>query len=354
MVFARASTLRVGRGFWWVVSLMAAQLLAGAVRAEGTTHVPLAQLSAAERERARGLMDAGDAKMAQGDAQGALSAYQAADEIVGVPTTGIEVGRAQYALGSWVEARDTWVTVARYPKAQDEPAPFTQARIEAERLAIDLAERIPTVVLVVTPPLPEGFRVWLDDHALSVDLVGVPLRVNPGLHRLRASAPGYVTREVRVESVEKHQRSVSLTLQPEPSASPALQSSPSTEWAPSGPRQRSTTLMWTGFAVAAAGVTAGAATGIWAYERTALAYEQCDGSVCPEDVSDDIEQARLAGTISTVAFVVGGAGLALGIWQAVTLGTSPRMALPRAAPSQRLALLPTGTGARLVLSGRFP
>jgi hypothetical protein len=328
-------------------------LSTAAVRAEGTAPVLLTQLSEADRERARGLMDAGDAKMAAGDAAGALSAYRAADEIVRVPTTGIEVGRAQHALGLWVEARDTWVQVSRYPKTRNEPAPFTQARLEAEGLAIDLAARIPTLILVLQSPPPKGLEVSLDARQLSPALLGVPLRVNPGAHRLRASAPGYASREVRVVAAEKTERRVELFLERPRATQPALQSSPASEWDSSATRKPSTAAMWTGFGVAAAGAAVGTATGIWAYERTGLAYEQCNGTVCPPEAAADIDQARTAGTISTVAFIVGGAGLALGIWQAVTLGTPRGSARPSPTTSPRLAVVPTGAGARLVYGGSF-
>ena len=346
----------------WVVPplpvLLSAVLVTGVLlwsaraRGEGRPFVPVAELSSADRELAHGLMDTGDAKMAAGDAQGALTAYRAADDIVGVPTTGIEVGRAQAALGLLVEARDTWVRVATYPQVVDEPVPFTRARAAAERLAAELGRRIPTLIVEVDRPLLAGLRVWLDERALADHDLGAALRVNPGRHRLHASAPGYHARELEVQLAERSERHVQLSLQPELPSPSSLQSSPPTEWNPTAPRARSTTAMWTGFTVAAVGAAVGTATGIWAYERTALAQEQCVGTACSPAASADIDQARMAGTISTVAFVVGGAGLALGIWQAVTLGTTPRTA-SRSAPPAGLAVFPTGSGAHLIWRGSF-
>src|SRR5262245_53464167 len=72
--------------------------------------------SAQDRERARTFMDLGDDKAAAGDLEGALKAYQAADGIMGVPTTGLEVGRALEKLGRLIEARDAFVRVARFPR----------------------------------------------------------------------------------------------------------------------------------------------------------------------------------------------------------------------------------------------
>ncbi len=53
-----------------VIVALAFVLVAPATRAEGTPPARLEQLSAADRERARGLMDDGDEKMGRGDARG--------------------------------------------------------------------------------------------------------------------------------------------------------------------------------------------------------------------------------------------------------------------------------------------
>ena len=70
-----------------------------------------AEPTAGDKETARSLMDEGDRKFAAKDFKGALDAYQGAHAIMGVPTTGIEVAKAQEALGLLVEARDTLLAV---------------------------------------------------------------------------------------------------------------------------------------------------------------------------------------------------------------------------------------------------
>src|SRR5436190_23509399 len=57
--------------------------------------VARAEPSAADKETARSLMDEGDRKFAAKDYKGALDAYQGAHAIMGVPTTGLEVAKAQ-------------------------------------------------------------------------------------------------------------------------------------------------------------------------------------------------------------------------------------------------------------------
>jgi hypothetical protein len=55
------------------------------------TSAALAEPSPGEKETARALMDEGDRKLSKQDLRGALQAYQGADQIMGVPTTGLEV-----------------------------------------------------------------------------------------------------------------------------------------------------------------------------------------------------------------------------------------------------------------------
>lgn len=344
------------------VVALAFVLMAPATRAEGTPPTRLEQLSAADRERARGLMDDGDEKMGRGDARGALADYAAAHEIVGVPTTGIEVGRAQAALGLWVEARDTWVQVSHYPRRTGEPRPFTEARREAERLALQMAERIPTVAIDVAAPLPVGLDVRLDGQRLSPALLGLPLRINPGHHRVEAQAPGHAPAGADIEMVERMAKTVRFSLKPAPALTPARKLPRVKEEAPSYAGHR--WAMWSGFAVAGVGVAAGTTTGIWAVNETRAVADQCTGDICPPEVARDLERARLAGTISTVAFAVGGVGLGIGLWQAVVLKNKPERAAAIANVRRRsgglevvgkatqLDVLPGG--ARLVLAGTFP
>ena len=56
-----------------------------------------AEPTSAQKETARNLMQIGDGRYASGDYEAALRAYQGADEIMGVPTTALAVGRAQPA-----------------------------------------------------------------------------------------------------------------------------------------------------------------------------------------------------------------------------------------------------------------
>ncbi len=106
--------------------------------------------SAADRETARSLMDQGDDLRSKGDLKAALQRFQAATEIMHVPTTAIEVARTQASLGLLVEARDTLAQIMSSVPARGEPPQFRDARLEAQKLDASLEPRVPTVTVTVS------------------------------------------------------------------------------------------------------------------------------------------------------------------------------------------------------------
>ena len=144
---------RARRGWLWLALMLSVALFASHV--QGQTSDGPREINVGDRETARSLMDDGDAKLAVGDYRGALDAYLAADKIMGVPTTGVDVGRAQHKLGLLLEARDTWLRVTRYPARPDEPDAFTKARRQARALATAIAGRIPSLQIEVTGVAPD-------------------------------------------------------------------------------------------------------------------------------------------------------------------------------------------------------
>jgi hypothetical protein len=280
-----------------------------------------AQPSAQDRERARGLLDLGDAKFAAHDYEAALQAYQAADAIMGVPTTGIEVGRALEKLGRLVEARDAFIGVTRFPARHGEPKAFTAARQRSERLASELGPRIPAII-VTTRGLPSELQLTLalDGEALEVALLGVPIKVDPGAHRLTGSAPGFVPVEREITLAEGESQQLALEFTPQPL--PPLAETASEETPASAPQQvpqqaPRRTWLWLSVGVAAAGLAAGGVTGIWSLLKTrSIKKDQCGGdNGCPASAKSDIDSATLLANVSNVALAVGAVGVGVGVWQ---------------------------------------
>ncbi len=133
----------------------------------------LAQPSAAEKATARGLVKEGRVKLRRGELDEALADFQAAHDIMHVPTTGFELGKAQAKAGMLVEALDTLLAVDRKSARPGEPRAFRQARRQAKKLVAELSPRVPSVWVKLTGQAAEGATVAVDGHELSPQVVGM-------------------------------------------------------------------------------------------------------------------------------------------------------------------------------------
>lgn len=301
-----------------------------------------AEPSAADRETARGLMDQGKARAAEKDLPGALRAFAGAHAIMNVPTTGMALGRAQLAMGQMIEARSTFLAITSLAPVANEPAVFAAARAEAEGLAADLAARIPSIVIVLRGD-PKSPTVTVDGAAVPAAALGLPRKVNPGKHSVKASAPGYAEATREVEIAERETKEVAVELQrstdaepvvpPVPVASPAKPGrpaarSPEPEPEPEprgdkrdeyGPGSRSP---WTyrGLVLAASGALVGSITGGLSMSKTSAAKQSCQGNVCPASTQGDVDTARTLATVSNVAFALAGVGVVVTV---IGVATTP-------------------------------
>ena len=77
---------------------------------------------------------------------------------------------------------------------------------------------------------------------------------------------------------------------------------------------RNHTLSFIGFGVGAAGIVAGSVTGLLAISSFNSAKSKgCVGNRCPPASDGDLDTASTMATISDVAFIVGGVGVAVGV-----------------------------------------
>lgn len=299
----------------------AAMHVGGIARAEPT---------AADRETARTQMNEGDRLFGARDYADALRSYLAAHAIMGVPTTGIEVAKAQEALGLLVEARDTLLQVSRYPQKADEPKAYSRARERAVEHAPVLAARIPSIAIVVSG-IEESTPIQgsIDGDVIPAAAVGIPRKVNPGKHTVRVSAPGYVdaTTEVTVREAENAQARLSLEKGPSKAATPFVPATPGETVLPVAPAPPeppppapSNTLAYFGFGLGAVGIVAGSITGLLAFSKTSDIKSNCTGNQCDPRYESDINSSKMMGTISTISFAVGVVGAGVGV---VALLTGP-------------------------------
>jgi hypothetical protein len=281
--------------------------------------VAYAQPGPAQKETARALMAEGRDLRDQGDLQGALTHFSAADSIMGVPTTGFELAATQAQLGKLVEARDTLRRVLAIAPSLDDPPPFNEARAKARALDQQLLARIGTLQFEPSGVDGDALEIKVDGESVPKAALNLPFRVNPGRHQIVARAGD---REVKrsVEAAETRTISVALVFQSTASkpAAPSVAAEPATPAPPppvAEPKRTSSLpmLAYVGGGVAAAGLVVGSIAGISAISHKNAAKKGCVDGSCPPSTWSDLDSARSMATISTVGFVVGAIGFAAGI-----------------------------------------
>jgi hypothetical protein len=310
----------------------AALLIAPAVHADPT---------AADRETARSLMQQGRELRDKGELRGALARFKAADEIMLVPTTALEVARAQIALGLLVEARDTIAANRQRPAKRTDPAPFTEARAKAEDLDTSLNGRVPSLTVSVQGVANgEQPTVAIDDVRLSATAAGLPRSVDPGHHVVTAkTATGEGRQELDIR--EGEQKKIEVTLVPTavvpvaPAVPEAPTDAPQEPPAPTTSRSHSAgALTWAGIGLAGAGVIAGSVTGLLSMSKKSTLAGECPNKVCGPSSYSDFDSATSLATVSDVAFAVAGAGAVLVLVSLIVgheVTTEPAPAEPPAA-----------------------
>jgi hypothetical protein len=230
-------------------------------------------------------------------------------------------------MGLLVEA------MLNYDRAQELIAAGTEAKDteallpEAQRA---LARRVPSIV-IVSPSGVKDVQASIDGQTIATSVLGRPAPVNPGAHRVRAWATGYVDFDAEVSVAEGERRVVALRFTPE-RAPVAAQSKPAPDQPParasSGLSTRTYVLVGE-VAVTAATLAVGvtfAVAGSHADDRVARANDRVDrvasqSNVPPEcgmatgdvlescrDLSDAVDDRNRYRLLSTAGFVGAGVG----------------------------------------------
>jgi hypothetical protein len=258
-------------------------------------------------------MDEGHARDDRGDHAGALESFRAADALMHVPTTGLEVGRQQVALRLLVDARDTLLRVRRLPVVPGEPPSFATAREQAQVMYDGLTARIPALRVSVTGAVAATTTILIDGTRIPASAAGVPFRVNPGHHVVSASGENGGHAEEGVDVAEGVVKEVALTVHAAPAdlrGGPALaEARPSPGGNSGSPSPAQSLLRWGGGGLAIVGVGVGAVTGILSFSSTSSAKALCTGGQCPPASWGDLSTASTTATASDIAFAAAGVGV---------------------------------------------
>jgi hypothetical protein len=310
--------------------------------ATSVVSVPAFAQSDADKNQARGLgqegqtaLDAKDFKTAEDRFRRAYTLYPNA------PTLALGLARALAGNGRYVAAEETYNKIIR------EGAPpgnqvFMKAVDDAKAEIGNVSSKVAYATLSVTGP--DTSKVTLDGQPLAWAALGGRRAVDPGEHTLKASADGYKPAETKFSAQPGKDASANLTMEKDPNAGAAppvpgpgttTPPPPGTTTPPPPPGgdngiQVSTkggssnkTIGFIALGVGGVGLVAGAITGIIALGKHGDLKDKCTlaNNGCPPDQQDTLDSYHSMGTISTVAFIVGGVGIAAG---AILILTAPK------------------------------
>jgi hypothetical protein len=324
-----------------------------------TTLVTSAQSSAEPDENAkksaRESMAKGRKARDQGDLTSALESFTEADDIMHVPTTALEVGKTQAALGTLVEADATLRRIASLPAEPDDPPAFGKARAAAAELERDVAARTPLLRFSATPVRLRPPELTVDGTVLDGKAWLNGYRVNPGHHAITAESSG--TRIERAVDVTEHQsEDVSFDFGPALETNAKVSEEPlppvSTDRDSRSPPGAVRTYFVYGLSALALG---SAGTGI-AFGAVGRSRKHDLEALCaPNCTSDQVASVRSMYTLANVSFAISAASAvsALILYAVGPSHASPAFAENHAAASLAVHLQAGRASTGLTLDGKF-
>jgi hypothetical protein len=231
----------------------------------------------------------------------------------------------------------------------------------ARKRAAALEPRLPRLAVDVTAA-PAGLEVRRDALVVGTAAWGTPVAVDPGTHRISATAPGkqpwettVTTREGKVTRVSVPRdlpdlgAAVALVPAPGPEAAPAAEPFPEAIVESHGGGQRAVGWVITTLGVASVGV--GAGFGLSSIGKRNDARTHCSAAGCDAEGVSLRDDALRSGNVSTITMLAGGAALAGGL---LLVLTAPRDAPPRERAGSLRAIPTTASGGGgLSLQGVF-
>jgi tetratricopeptide (TPR) repeat protein len=169
--------------------------------------------SASNIAAARALFSSGVKMQESGNPAGALDLFRRADSLYSAPTIQLHLAECQAEVGQLVESAETYRRLINTVLPSDASAPFRAAQTQGQQELPAVESRIPQLRVDVAPANADGLEVQIDGIVQSAALVGVSHPVNPGEHRVVATAPGYGPAETTMRVPEgKKDAAVALIL----------------------------------------------------------------------------------------------------------------------------------------------
>lgn len=259
---------------------------------------------------AQALFDEGKRFMTAGDIDKACDRFERSQALEPAGGTLLHLAACREQQGNTATAWDLFnqaLSAARASQRKD------REQVAAEHIAA-LEPKLVRVRIVVSAPAKSiaHLSIRRDGKAIDNAAWGVAAPIDPGTHEISASAPGRIDWKKKITAV-KPGSSLDVEV-PDLEIAPASASAPSAGAQGSdGTTQRTIAVVAGGVGVV--GVVIGAVFGLRSSSKHDAADRLCGGPApvdCPQEGVDAGSAARSAGTVSTVGFILGGAGLAAG------------------------------------------
>lgn len=227
--------------------------------------------------------------------------------------------------------------------AQSKAAKQRDREAVARKRAAALEPRLPRLVVDVGGAI-DGLDVQRDGSSVGAAAWGAAIPVDPGVHRITASAPGKETWETTVTAGEAATVRVSVP----------RDLAPATTGPAAVAKHRATqrTLGWLSAGLGAAALGVGLGFGLSSLASRNDSRTHCNGDACDAAGLRLREDAISSGSIATIASVAGGAAVAGGL---ILVLTAPAGAPPSHEPAGKVRATPTMAmgGGGLMLQGVF-
>lgn len=272
---------------------------------------------------ARALFDEGRTLMDEKKFPQACAKFEASQKIGPKASTALNLGVCYDKIQKFATAWSTFGTAATLAKREGHAEREKYAR---EQMAA-MEEKLAKLTIHVGNSVA-GLQVMLDDKPVIEAMYGTALPIDPGPHKLSATAPGKKpwSKEIVVPAEKasltetipmlEDSEAVTPTPIPTPTPTPAQETTPQPPVQPPPPPARSGTspLVYIGFSLGGAGVVIGTITGIVAIANTSSIKDNCsDDDLCPSTERENIDDAELVANVSNVAFAAGAVGVVVGV-----------------------------------------
>lgn len=311
-----------------------------------------------DKAAAEALFDQGVRLMKQNSFTDACPKLEESERIDPAVGTLLYLGECYERVGRTASA---WATFREAASLANNMGQADRGRVASSR-AQEIEPRLSRLSIELAPDVARISGVVVKRGALRVEpsLYGTPLPVDPGEYTIEVSAPGYETwstpirveggggsANVRVPGLVKRPEAATPPPAQTPSGKPVDLTVPPPAAAPVTPGLTSgQTLGLVAGGVGVIGLGLGTYFGVRAIGKNSDAEGHCDDNLCSQQGLDLTDKAKKDATASNIAFVAGGALVAVGAVVFLSSGSSG---------SEQLALTPLfgPRSAAASLSGRF-